>query len=429
MTYRLAMLVPLLLALLSTVSSAQSPTVEESVLIDLKEGVAHFLVLFDQNKPLPPAAAHELADDPTQFVLYEDGVARTNFFTSGAIEEIGGEDRLTGYAVYVRGFRGEVRYELQPLAESAGSLAGKVILHVPPTQDDPDAPEDGAFRLFDSHYLRVDVRSAETEGGSLGLGVDYRLSLENRLSDVGFFQFRSTGYVVEQPSEGPDDSLVSRLALGLSGESYPHLDNGGQVDLTDPASFSRLRGRGALDSWAWQLDLHGKHESSQDFGDYNLAAGVGGAMTIPWWRLEGVPLLMLPLAPLLWTDRSNLAIVQQPAFAMDFEYVFDQQGTARDSVGGDDEFWRILVEGGWTSEVFYPNTWLYLRGVLWYELDSSRAVEDADLDQNEFYEVGLKLPTGLERDRMHLVLKYMGGELPPNFATGHQFTAGVSLGF
>ena len=123
--------------------------------------------------------------------------------------------------------------------------------------------------------------------------------------------------------------------------------------------------------------------------------------------------------------------IQQPVFAFRLDYVnADESG--RSMTTSDSNYNRIAAEVSWTSQVVSSNTWLFVRFMVWVELDAPDAIEAVDTDVNTFFELGIKIPisknSGTGKSPW-FVIKYVDGVLPPNYAGASQVQAGMQFDF
>lgn len=319
-------------------------------------------------------------------------------------------------------------------------LMGERLIWTGKQAEQPKVKE-GFKRLLGNDIVRIDVLPSE----SGTVDIDYALNLAYTFSEYGessgawnglSFVFESEGYLRvpdEEDSTGDEklDSVTSSVKLQGAWSYFKDEADDFNVFNATPEQVKRARRGGVFDPNAFYLDVHINHETTQGFDEHQYAFGVGGSTQLAFKRLTdaGVPLPLLPLAPLLMINRDQLGQIQQPVFAAAIDYVDAGDNANRTVLTTDDGFGRAMFELGWTSEVVAPNTWLYANLIAWYEFDAPAAVEAAGNDFQHFVEVGLKVPISEKFKSTWFIIKFQDGALPTAFADDTRVSAGVSFSF
>lgn len=292
-----------------------------------------------------------------------------------------------------------------------------------------------SFNLFDSQYLKVDLKFIDQAKGDFG--IDYRLNLENRLSrrkDAHRsvqFNLKSDGFITVTGEENELNSIITEMNLelfplwripGKAVESYSLED---EMKETEKEIVERTRRQAAaVHSPFWiNADIHVKHESTQDFEDYDLAGGAAVSLSSSY--LNGV---LDYVFGLLRSKGNNNP--RQMDIILAYDYVANLDNTANKILRDDqDNASRLNVKAEWETGIFKGDRISFLYNAF-YEMNAPQKVKDADKDQNSFFMVKLEHILFEEINaKTQFAVKYTSGELPPNFEKGRVIGAGISVEF
>lgn len=397
-----------------------------------------------------------------EWVLTKNGGPTSDFDIAAVVlldDDMNATNDLLGFNVDLPELETSAKYELEPSNALKETLEGlqvtpqellpKRVLWIPGTNPyEPPEVKEGFTRILNDKFLVLDIQPAANSDDSAAVNIDYTLRFDHIFSEVDPAQgtnwhgssisIESVGFLrVPDDDDGGSnglDSIVSTLSFQTTWTLWKEEVEDFNIFLASDEERERARVKGYFDAFDFTLDAHLKHETVQDFDDNQYAVGIGASAMIPFPRMEiegdGIPLPLLPLAPVLAINRESLAAVQQPWFALSFDYVFNAGDTDRSMFSDDDEFMRLLVEIGWTSEVVAPNTWAYLNFSGWWEINAPGAIKDADRDFRHYVEAGIKVPLQKEgTGSPWLIVKFQDGALPPNFGDDTQIKAGISFDF
>lgn len=142
------------------------------------------------------------------------------------------------------------------------------------------------FSLFNGQYLNVDLKFVDQTKGDFG--IDYKLNLEKKMTPIKKtngnlnLNLKSDGFVMVNSKENKLNSIINDINIELlplykiSGGKVGETPSIGNDLKEDPTVVIQRTKRQAeiVHSPLWlNLDLHLKHETTQDFKDYDLAFG------------------------------------------------------------------------------------------------------------------------------------------------------------
>lgn len=296
------------------------------------------------------------------------------------------------------------------------------------------------LHLFSSRDLNVDFKFIDPEKGYFG--IDYKLNLKREfrtqaVKDSNYFKpnislnLNSTGFVTVRGESNSQNSIINELNFELSPifkqKKYTGrvLSIEEELKMTDDEIIELTMKQAAmLQSPFWLMfNVHGKHETTQDFKNYDVA--VGGSMTLTTSYLNGI--LDIPFS-LLRTKKHNNP--RHLDLNLSLDYVTNLDKTESASIRSENNANRLNFNIEWETGIFEREriTFLYSS---FHELNSPVAVEDAGIANNYFYMIKLEHPIGKSEDgvRKTVSIKYTQGALPPNFNKGYVLGGGFNMEF
>lgn len=215
----------------------------------------------------------------------------------------------------------------------------------------------------------------------------------------------------EDATHAPDDPQYRALARRWS-ES---------VERTLPAEL------------AWDFDLHGGLESSQDFSSRQFVFGAAvSARPIsfdPGASSSQLDVFDYPAALVRWLSGRQADFTPSglawPTLLVGFDVVDAGGDDLRDALTDDRSFLRARLEATWRSELFELEGEPLRLAFGWrhhQELDAPGAISRADLDSSDYLHATLELPHGLS-------LGYSTGRLPLDARDDTSFALGYDLRF
>jgi len=304
-----------------------------------------------------------------------------------------------------------------------------------------DTASQESIRLIDGKALTVDLKAISQDKGDFG--VDYKLHLDRRIpfgadEPNTFFagatvNLKSDGFITVTGHENQLNSIISEL--NFSGAFRPYTQPAGHGDIGE---LLKKDDRGVIEAtkkqdrmfrapwWIW-WDLHIKHETTQDFGDYDFALGTSLAFTT---RYLNEPLDLI-FKQLRWGESATNNNPRFLDLSIGYDRVMGLEHTADSGLrGGSNDENRILGKVEWETGIFIRQR-VGISYQIYQEINPPATVRSAGKDLNQFVQVRLDLlrwnPT---KDlNASVSVKYTYGELPPNFTTGHVLGAGFSVDF
>lgn len=288
------------------------------------------------------------------------------------------------------------------------------------------------FSLFNGQYLTVDLKFVDQTKGDFG--IDYKLNLEKKMTliDNLNLNLKSDGFVMVNSKENKLNSIINDINIELlplykiSGGKVVETPSIGNELKEDPTVVIQRTRRQAeiVHSPLWlNLDLHLKHETTQDFKDYDLAFGT--AMYISTSYLNA-PLDYL--FGLLRTRANNNP--RQLEVAIGYDYVVNLDQTANKILRENDKNAnRLNLKAEWETGIFKADRIIFVYNS-YYELNAPNKIKEADKDFNSFFMVKLEhLLYEVKDAKVKFAIKYTDGKLPPNFEKGAIIGGGFSFEF
>jgi len=306
--------------------------------------------------------------------------------------------------------------------------------------------ESSSFKVFDKYGLKVDLKFIDPEKGSFG--IDYQFQLDRNL--LGHdpakinklnLSLGSRGFVTVAEDKNKNSSLISEIKLegqplfhvkgkelgqrtpiDLSAEDDPELPPG-KDPLVDEAR--NLAAQVASPLWL-SLNLHAKHETTQDFRNYDFA--FGPQLSVSTSYLSAI--LDFPFGLLRAAKNNN---PRQLDLSVGYDYVTGANKTSLAPLLDDAKFMnRLNLKAEWETGIFSGNERIAFLFDSYYDLDRNLLLKNAGKDWNYFYMIRieklLKINLG-PGTKTKVAVKYTAGELPPNFDKGFVLGGGFSIDF
>lgn len=294
------------------------------------------------------------------------------------------------------------------------------------------------LHLFRSRYMNVDFKFIDPEKGYFGM--DYTINLKREFRTIAndtifkpniSLNLNSTGFVTVRGKSNAQNSIINELNFEWSPifkqKKNPNIVISIEKELekSDEEIIERIMKQASmLQSPLWLMfNIHGKHETTQDFKNYDIA--VGGSMTLTTSYLNRI--LDLPFAILRSKAHNHPRHLD---LNLSFDYVTKLDKTESANLRSKNNANRLNFNAEWETGLFEREriTFLYSS---FHELSPTTAIKDAKMDNNFFYMIKLEHPIGNSKDgiRKTVSIKYLQGALPPNFNKGFVLGGGFSMEF
>lgn len=315
------------------------------------------------------------------------------------------------------------------------------VLASEPTETSPASEGDKdkgkkLFGLVDTENIKIDLKSIDADKGYFG--IDYQFSFikslvrsDRRRWDLSL---RGNGFLTADSAKNDIDSLVTEAAatffpLWRPAEEVPVSPEGvakTRAFLKGPGGFDPNlvdRAQSSAEKLyapiAFYADVHVKHETTQDFDDYDFALGSSVAVTTSY--LE--PILDAPFRLLRFGPEGKNNGPRQVDLSVGYDYVTarhtSQPGSSEEDVN------RLSARAEWETGIFRSDRISFVV-TAHYNLDGPS-------NSDGFHPFVLVKYEHLLVDAPHaktsFAIKYTAGELPPNFVTGHIIGAGLAIEF
>jgi len=292
------------------------------------------------------------------------------------------------------------------------------------------------FSLFNGQYLKVDLKFVDQNKGDFG--IDYKLNLEKNITPIKKtnsnlnLNLKSDGFVMVKSEENKLNSIINEINIellpiykipGTKIYKNPNIEDVLKEDPTVAIQTTRQQAEIVCSPLWLNFDLHLKHETTQDFKNYDLAFGT--AMYISTSFLN-VPLDYL--FGLLRTRENNNP--RQIEVTFGYDYVVNLDKTANKILRENDKNAnRFNLKAEWETGIFKAGRIIFAYNS-YYELDAPNKIKDANKDFNSFFIVKLEhLLYEVKDAKAKIAIKYTDGELPPNFEKGNVIGGGFSFDF
>jgi hypothetical protein len=296
-----------------------------------------------------------------------------------------------------------------------------------------------SFTLFEQKNFIVDLKFIDPLKGSFG--IDYKLDLAKKITtftedtlhgiNLGLL---SKGFITVAGDKNQTNSIINELKI----EAFPlfyfqpdtsNLPKKNWEDVVDSPDLEREAAQLAsqVNSPLWIfLNVHSKHETTQDFKNYDFA--FGGQLSLSTAILHGI--LDFPFG-LLRVDPNNNP--RQLDLSFGYDYVIGINNTAlaplRDNK---DDMNRLNFKAEWETGIFTSRERIMFLLDAYHDLDATQKIIDISKDWTYFYMIKLDhlLFSNEESKTLTKVsIKYTQGALPPNFDQGFVLGGGFSVEF
>lgn len=297
------------------------------------------------------------------------------------------------------------------------------------------------FSLFKSKDISMDFKFIDPSKGTFG--IDYKLNLERKLltisQDTFFnknlnFNINSKGFVTVAGDKNQNNSIISEVKF----EGFPlyfvkpHKLTMTKRNWEDAAiepnleeEVSQLAKQVSSPFWVF-INIHGKHETTQNFKDYDFA--LGSSLSISSSFLNAI--LDAPFG-LLRTEKNNNP--RQLDMSIGYDYVIGINKTnyaaLNDSINNTN---RLNLKAEWETGIFTQRDRISFLIDSYYDMNGTRKMKDNKKDWNHFYMIRLDHRLHYDEKTKTLTkvsIKYTQGALPPNFTEGCVIGGGFSLEF
>jgi hypothetical protein len=174
------------------------------------------------------------------------------------------------------------------------------------------------------------------------------------------------------------------------------------------------------------LDVHAKHETSQDFRDFDFA--FGSQLGITTSLLNNI--IDLPFRLLRVGEYNN---PRQLDLSIGYDYVTQVRKTAlKEANGSSNTMNRLNMKAEWETGIFTEKDRFVFLFDAYHALNATPALQSIDKDWNTFFMVKVEHLMGYNpqtKTVSKIAIKYLKGSLPPNFTRSYVLGAGFSLEF
>lgn len=340
-----------------------------------------------------------------------------------------------------------------------------------------------SFGLFKSSFLQIDLKAIDPKKGQYGLdynlalkrsmysytGKSRTLSIEEKDKTITTVEVKSVksiniglsskGFVTLEKDANPNNSIINEFKLeGIPlfelGRKYQFVKSRELIDLYQRGDTSLVDGtEGDFQTVADKIlpqitspfylsaNLHIKHETTQDFKNYDFALGASLGISSSYLSTA----LDIPFQ-LLRTEGHNNPV---PVFLfVGYDYVTGINNTTLADLQPDlKHLNRLNLKGEWQTGIFTNRTRIGFLYDSYYNLNSISPTNSENKSYNRFFMVRLDhylsklspidnsssegdlIATKSVKTLTKLSVKYTQGQLPPNFVTGYVVGAGFSLEF
>lgn len=299
-----------------------------------------------------------------------------------------------------------------------------------------------SFNLFTSKDLVADFKFIDPTKGSFG--IDYKLSLERKLFSLNpnttkilknvNLNLNSKGFITVAGDKNPINSIISEVKFEAFPLFYAEAEaltipqKNWRQAVNDPnliLEAQELAKRVSAPFWLF-LNLHAKHEGTQDFKNYDFA--LGSTLNISTSFLTAI--LDFPFG-ILRVEKDNGP--RQLDLSMGYDYVTNVKNTALAEANNNENYLnRLNFHAEWETGVLTARDRIIFYFDSYHNLKPTQKLKDDKKVDNYFYMIKLDHIIGFDeksRTISKISLKYTRGALPPNFNTGYVLGGGYSLEF
>lgn len=305
--------------------------------------------------------------------------------------------------------------------------------------------ESSAFRLFDQSGLKVDLKFIDPEKGYFG--IDYQFQLDKSLTPKDPQKIQkvnlsigSKGFATVAGDKNKNSSLISEIKLDGQPLFMIRGKGLGPKVTTDPLAIdedlpakedplvaaARLQAAQVSAPFWLSLNLHARHETTQDFRNYDFA--FGPQLSISTSYLSGI--LDFPFG-LLRSGSNNKP--RQLDLSVGYDYVTGANKTSLAPLLDNNKFMnRLNLKAEWETGILSGTERIAFLFDSYYDLDQNLLLKNAGKSWNYFYMIRLEKQLKMDLGpgtKTKVAVKYTAGELPPNFDKGFVLGGGFSIDF
>lgn len=294
------------------------------------------------------------------------------------------------------------------------------------------------FSFFDSPSYKLDLKFIDPAKGYFG--IDYKINLEKKIASLGKkdsfksikFNLKSNGFITVYGEGNQLNSIISTAEFQGFPIFYKKPKSTTQVigSWEDEVEEEELidQSRQLAQQVASPLWIFGgvniKHETTQDFKEYDFALGANIAITTSFLNA----ILDFPFG-LIRTSANNNP--RQLDLSFGYDYVIGLENTALSELRGDENNAnRLNFKAEWETGILTKADRILLYIDSYYELNAPKLIEDNDKDFNYFFVAQIDHILSVSKKngtRTIVSLKYTNGALPPNFEQGYVIGGGFSF--
>jgi hypothetical protein len=302
------------------------------------------------------------------------------------------------------------------------------------------------FRLFTARDILIDLKFIDPDKGTFG--IDYKINLERSIGTLFNSSYRnlklnfnSAGFITVAGEKNQNNSIISSLDVSAfplfrvqpksitpthSWEDLIDIDTTLSVDEDPLINLSRNLAEEVSSPFWLFWNLHAKHETTQDFKNYDFAFGTQVSFSTSYLSA----ILDFPFG-LLRTSRNNNP--RQLDLSVGYDYVVGINNTLLEDVKDNSDYMnRLNFKAEWETGILTRNDRIIFLFDSYLDINPSEAQKQANKDWNTFYMIKLEHSLGrigMSRTRAKIAIKYTQGKLPPNFETGYILGGGFSIDF
>lgn len=307
-------------------------------------------------------------------------------------------------------------------------------------------PLDGLLYVSSTNgfSLRLDPKVIADSGA---IGLDYEIKYDRPFVDDGIAKSgfgivaSSRGFIATETDDS-QNSIISELRLDghlfLSQDKLSPLQQARVAELLEqygddpfaiPASVAREYDSLMHSTPARfaKLDAHVKHETDQNFDNYQIAFGAGFASDLNLITGNNLParLFDAPFAMTRSAERNASYASRPPRFYLGYDYVDASQNDVRLTTTTEDSLNRLTFQVAWSTLAF-DNIECKASLQAYFEVDADAAVRAAGKEWTSFVELSAAIPVDASKKKK-IFVKYANGELPPTLREASNVAIGFSM--
>jgi|GEM_PF-2508364 len=303
--------------------------------------------------------------------------------------------------------------------------------------------ESSTYKFFDSKNLQLDLKIIDPAKGSFGIDYDFQLDkkLEETTDKKKYrlinFSVGSKGFVTVAGDKNQNNSMISEfkfegfplvMVRGKEGAPVVEADSPENPDpKLDPLKNESSERAAQVYSPFWfNVNLHAKHETTQDFRNYDFA--IGPEISLSTSYLSAI--LDYPFGLFRAGENNN---PRQLQMSVGYDYVTGVNRTSLAPLLGEDKFMnRLNLKAEWETGIISGKERIAFLIDSYYDLDKRLLLKNAGKAWNYFYMIRLERRINInlgEKAVTKIAVKYTQGELPPNFDKGFVLGGGFSIDF